>query len=124
VIKRAPDFGIELVTLGQAADGAQLVDREIERSSWGRNKTLETWDAVGTTEMIWNQRAAELALEHALAGGASDEEVAQTARAELLALQTSDWAYMENVGLTGDYGATRFAEHLAAFERALNRLNA
>jgi hypothetical protein len=29
---------------------------------------------------------------------------------------------MENVGLTGDYGAERFAEHLAGFERALSRL--
>jgi 1,4-alpha-glucan branching enzyme len=122
VLKMAPEYGIELVTLGEAARDASPVDREIARSSWGRNKTLETWDSPRVAEIVWNQRRAELALEQAISSGDSDDEVATRARTELLALQTSDWAYMESVGLTGDYGATRFAEHLGAFERALSEL--
>jgi 1,4-alpha-glucan branching enzyme len=122
VIKKAPEFGIELVTLGQAAESVEPVEREIARSTWGRDKSFETWDTPKTAELIWNQRRAELALERALAGEVADPDAADVARAELLALQTSDWAYMENVGLTGDYGAERFGEHLAGFERALSRL--
>lgn len=122
VLKMAPEYGIELVTLGEAASDAVPVEREIARSSWGRNKTLETWDSPRVAEMVWNQRRAELELEQALSRGGLNEEVASRARAELLALQTSDWAYMESVGVTGDYGSTRFAEHLGAFERALSEL--
>ena len=122
VLKMAPEYGIELVTLGQAASDATPVDREIARSSWGAGKTLKTWDSPHTAEMVWNQRRAELELEQALARGSVDQAAADAARSELLALQTSDWAYMESVGRTGDYGATRFAEHLSAFERALSKL--
>lgn len=122
VLKMAPEYGIELVTLGEAAASAEPVDRELARSSWGANKTLETWDSPKVAEMVWNQRRAELDLEQVLARGVRDEEAAARARTELLALQTSDWAYMESIGRTGDYGATRFAEHLGAFERALSKL--
>ncbi|MGK2877037.1 MAG: 1,4-alpha-glucan branching protein domain-containing protein [Solirubrobacterales bacterium] len=122
VLKMAPEYGIELVTLGTAAAEPAPVAREIQRSSWGVNKTLETWDSPKTSAMVWNQRRAELQLEQVLAGPVSDQEAATRARAELLALQTSDWTYMESIGRTGEYGARRFAEHLAAFERALSKL--
>ncbi|MBJ7458357.1 MAG: DUF1957 domain-containing protein [Thermoleophilaceae bacterium] len=122
VLKLAPGYGIELVTLGAVARDAVPVERELARSSWGRNKSLETWDSPRTAEMVWNQRRAELTLEQALARRAADSGAASRARAELTALQSSDWAFMEFGGSTGDYGARRFAEHLGAFERALSEL--
>lgn len=120
VLEKAPGYGIELVTLGEVADSAEPVAHEVARSTWGRNKNFETWDSPRTAEIVWNQRRAELDLEQALARGSAGD--AQRAEAELLALQASDWAFMEFGGRTGDYGARRFAEHLGEFEGALSRL--
>ncbi len=117
VTARAADYGIELVTLGQAAGDGELVERPLQRASWGKNKSLETWDSPKVAGMVWNQRRAELALEEAEARGG---QIAPAERA-LLDLQASDWAFMESGGRTGEYGAQRFAEHLATFERALSR---
>ncbi len=119
VTQRAADYGIELVTLGAAARDAEPVDRHLARSSWGKNKTLETWDSPRVADMVWNQRRAELALDER----AARSQATAGAERELLALQASDWAFMESGGRTGDYGAHRFAEHLAAFERAQSQVN-
>lgn len=120
VLDRAADFGIELVTLGTVAADAEPVERELVRASWGREKSLITWDSPRVSEICFNQRRAELDLVSAAPGG--DAEARTTAERELLLLQASDWAFMESGGSTGDYGAERFAGHLAAFERALSRL--
>jgi 1,4-alpha-glucan branching enzyme len=63
--------------------------------------------------MAFAARAAELALLRAprTAGAA--------ALRELLALQSSDWAFMLTRELAGPYARERFDAHLAAFERAL-----
>lgn len=122
VIGRAAEYGIELVTLGELVDGASPVERRLERSTWGKNKSFETWDSPVTAQMVFAQRRAELSLERAvdrLGDGAAIGE----AERELLALQSSDWAFMESGDRTGDYGARRFSGHLAAFERALSELN-
>lgn len=119
VLDKAAGYGIELVTLGQVAADAQPVDREVARSTWGRGKNFETWDSPKVAEIAWNQRRSELALERLIAG--SGDKGADVAEEELLALQSSDWSFMEFGGKTGDYGAQRFGEHLAAFERALSR---
>ena len=38
---------------------------------------------------------------------------------ELLALQSSDWAFMVTRGLAGDYPRQRASDHAAALDRAL-----
>jgi 1,4-alpha-glucan branching enzyme len=118
VVGRAADYGIELVTLGEAAEGA--IPGEPGRSTWGRDKNFSTWDSPKTAEIVWAQRRAELQLEAAARSGSRHDRVA--AERELLQLQASDWTFMESGGRTGDYGAQRFAGHLAAFERELSRL--
>jgi 1,4-alpha-glucan branching enzyme len=120
MLEKASGYGIELVTLGEVAAAAEPADREVARSSWGRNKNLETWDSPKVADIAWNQRRAELDLEQVLARGA--EGSAAAAEQQLLALQASDWAFMEFGGRTGDYGARRFAGHLGEFESALSRL--
>lgn len=123
VLSRASAYGIELVTLGEVAEAATPDRRKLERSSWGTNKTLETWDSPVTAEILWQQRRAELELEAALTGGVRDFELVAAAERELLALQASDWAFMESGSRTGSYGRERFSGHLAAFERALSHLH-
>jgi 1,4-alpha-glucan branching enzyme len=41
---------------------------------------------------------------------------------ELLALQSSDWAFMVTRGLAGDYPLTRAAGHAGALERELGTI--
>jgi 1,4-alpha-glucan branching enzyme len=55
---------------------------------------------------VWAQRATELA---ALAGASP------RALRELLALQSSDWAFLIDAGTAGEYPRERFDGHLAAF---------
>jgi 1,4-alpha-glucan branching enzyme len=76
-------------------------------TSWGKGRDLRTWSG----ELAWAQRAAELA---ALGGGASER-----ALRELLALQSSDWAFLIDAGTAGDYPRERFEGHRAAFLAAL-----
>lgn len=121
VLERAAGYGIELVTLGELAATARPDAGRIGRSSWGKGKTLETWDSPATSAIVWQQRRAELALEALAADGKAEPAALAAAERELLALQASDWAFMESGARTGDYGAQRFAGHLAAFERELSR---
>jgi 1,4-alpha-glucan branching enzyme len=76
-------------------------------TSWGRGRDLRTW----STDLAWTQRRAELA---ALGAGPSDR-----ALRELLALQSSDWAFLITEQTAGDYPRERARAHHAAFEAAL-----
>ncbi len=84
-------------------------------SSWGRDGDLSTWSSArpDVAEMAFAARAAELSLlrERAEAGPAAVRE--------LLALQSSDWAFMLTRELAAPYAHERFEGHLGAFERAL-----
>ena len=68
--------------------------------------------------LAWRQRAAEL---RALAAGPG---VPERALRELLALQSSDWAFLATHGTAGDYPLERAAGHAAAFAAALPRRRA
>lgn len=127
VLGRAADYGIELVTLEEAVDQAAPVDRPLARASWGADKDLSTWDSRKVAGLVWDQRRAELDLEAAAGGDApalqAAPELLAAAEDELLALQASDWAFMESRGLTGEYGAERAAGHLAALRGLLGQLS-
>jgi 1,4-alpha-glucan branching enzyme len=64
----------------------------------------------------WRARAAELALASATAPGAV---VGERARRELLALQSSDWAFLHHFELAGDYPEERARLHACALDAAL-----
>jgi 1,4-alpha-glucan branching enzyme len=80
-------------------------------TSWGVGRDLRTWSAPAAGGLAWAQRGAELA---ALGAGASPR-----ALRELLALQSSDWAFLIAAGTAGDYPRERFEGHRAAFAAAL-----
>ena len=77
-------------------------------TSWGAGRDLRTWDV----ELAWRQRTAELA--------ALGAEPSERALRELLALQSSDWAFLITHGTAGDYPRERAVGHLEAFTVALN----
>lgn len=122
VLQGAESYGIELVTLRTVAQDASPVRRELARSSWGRGKSFVTWDSPRVAQICWHQRRAELELERAAATHSTEDPDLAAAREQLRLMQSSDWAFMESEGRTGDYGRERFAGHLAAFERELSRL--
>ena len=82
-------------------------------TSWGTPRDLTTWSAPAAGGLAWRQRAAELAAV-AAAPAVSDRSLR-----ELLALQSSDWAFLVSAGTAGNYPAARAAAHEAAFAAAL-----
>ncbi|MEA2155201.1 MAG: 1,4-alpha-glucan branching enzyme [Solirubrobacteraceae bacterium] len=84
-------------------------------TTWGTPRDLSTWSAPPVAGMAWDARDAEL---RALAAGPAID--ARAVR-ELLALQSSDWAFLVSRKLAEPYGRERAAGHRAAFDAALAR---
>lgn len=82
-------------------------------TSWGTPRDLHTWSAPPVADMAWSAREAEL---RTLAAG---PDVDERAVRELLALQSSDWAFLVSRDLAEPYGHERAAAHRAALEAAL-----
>ncbi len=92
------------------ADPAPAPDLPV--TTWGTPRTLATWSAPGAQGLAWRQRAAELRV--VAAAGASDR-----ALRELLALQSSDWAFLASNGTAGPYPLERADGHELALAGAL-----
>ena len=82
-------------------------------TSWGTPRTLATWSGTAAGGLAWRQRAAEL---RALA---AVPEVPDRALRELLALQSSDWAFLTTFATAGAYPEERADGHAAMFAAAL-----
>jgi 1,4-alpha-glucan branching enzyme len=113
VLEHADAAGVELVPLDAALDDARPAPPAAP-TSWGAGRDLRTWSAPGAGGAAWAQRAAELA---ALAAARSG--IPARALRELLALQSSDWAFLIDRGTAGDYPRERVEGHRAAFAAAL-----
>jgi 1,4-alpha-glucan branching enzyme len=85
-------------------------------TSWGAGRDLRTWSGPAAGGLAWRQRAAELRV---LAAPATRTHPPERALRELLALQSSDWAFLVSEGTAGTYPAERAAGHEAALEAAL-----
>jgi 1,4-alpha-glucan branching enzyme len=117
VIAEAERAGLTLITLDDALEAAEPVPAGAEALSvttWGEGEDLRTWSAPVAADYAWRARRAEIEL---LRGGAGTPPAARALR-ELLALQASDWAFLETRGWAGDYPRERLQGHHAAFERA------
>jgi 1,4-alpha-glucan branching enzyme len=114
VIAEADRAGLELTTLDDALETVEPTTMAPDGvTSWGEGGDLSTWSAPPVAEFAWRARRAELGL---LAGG--DLRPPERALRELLALQASDWAFLETRGWAGDYARERMSGHAEAFERA------
>ncbi len=117
VLEEAALQGLELVTLDRARERFEAVQHADQpgwgASSWGQDGDLSTWSGPAVLELAVATRRAELEL---LASG---RRAGPAAIRELLALQSSDWAFMVSRKIAAPYALERFGGHLAALRRAL-----
>ncbi len=117
VLERAGGRGLRLVTLDQAAGGGTR-DAELRPSTWGEGKDFTTWDEPVVADLAWGARRLELEVNRAVAGGL-DRDRAERAARELLAVQSSDWAFLDNRKQAGDYPYQRATLHAGQAYEAL-----
>ena len=115
VLEEASRQGLALTTLDDALHRHEPMPAPTDQpvSSWGEGEDLRTWSGPQAAALVWPARTAELRLA-ALAARPPDR-----ALRELLALQSSDWAFLHTRATAGDYPLQRARGHREALERAL-----
>lgn len=109
--------GVRPVLASQAAEDHEAVEAPLRRSSWGEGKDLRTWDSRPVADLAWAARRLELRVIGIIAAGELPPAVARRTMRELLAVQSSDWAFLDARKQAGDYGFERATDHsLAALE--------
>jgi 1,4-alpha-glucan branching enzyme len=119
VIAAAPDHGIDLVTLSEAREHHPPEDRPLQASTWGEGKDLRTWDSPEVADMAWAARRLELRVLRGLGSGVTGA-AAERATRELLALQASDWAFLDRRRQAGDYPWQRTTDHAQALLESIH----
>jgi 1,4-alpha-glucan branching enzyme len=118
-IEAADEQGIDLVTLSEARDRHPAQERPLQPSTWGENKDMRTWDSPEVADMAWAQRRLELRVLRGFRSGLSGDNAWRAAR-ELLALQASDWAFLDRRRQAGDYPWQRSTDHAEALLEAVS----
>ena len=119
VIEEAGAAGVELRTVTDAVARCEPVERELHESTWGKPKTLRTWDSPDVAEIAFAQRRGELAVVAAATRLGRSPRLERAAR-ELLALQSSDWAFQVTHEQAPPYGFERVQRHAAELHAALS----
>jgi len=110
VVEGAEAAGVRLLTATEALAEHEPVDAPLETSTWGEGKDLRTWDSPPVADLAWGARRLELRLLRALSQGLRGPTAMRAAR-ELLAVQSSDWAFLDRRGEAGDYAYQRATRH-------------
>ncbi|WP_026911428.1 1,4-alpha-glucan branching protein domain-containing protein [Patulibacter minatonensis] len=119
VLDEAAARGLRIVHADDAAAAARragpppLPAPARRTTTWGTPRDLSTWSGPGVAELAWEARRLELDV---LAAG---PRATPRAWRELLALQSSDWAFLRTRGTAGDYPERRFAGHAEALRLEL-----
>ena len=119
VLHLAPQRRLRLLTLPEALAEHDPEPRAMQTSSWGEGKDLRTWDSPPVADLARAARRSELRLLRALGEGLNGDRAARAAR-ELLALQSSDWAFLDRRGQAGDYPYQRATGHARAMLEAID----
>jgi 1,4-alpha-glucan branching enzyme len=119
VLGVAAAHGIRLVTLAEAFAEHRPEPRTLAASTWGEGKDRRTWDAPAVADLAWGMRRMELRLLRALDSGLERDAALRAAR-ELLALQASDWAFLDARRQAGDYPFQRATRHAEAMLEAID----
>ena len=119
VLDGAAAAGISLVSLGASREAHEAQQRPLAPGTWGEGKDFRTWDSPPVRDLAWASRRLELRLLRALRTGLRGD-AAQRAARELLAVQSSDWAFLDSRGQAGDYPFTRVTDHAQAMLEALD----
>lgn len=119
VIEGAETAGVRMVTVPQALAEHEPVERPLRASTWGEGKDLRTWDSPPVADLAAAARRLELRLLRAVSAGRRGEAIERAAR-ELLAVQASDWAFLDQRGQAGDYAFQRASDHSRAMLEAID----
>jgi 1,4-alpha-glucan branching enzyme len=119
VLDGAEAAGVRLLTVPQALAEHEPVERPLHASTWGEGKDLRTWDSPPVADLSWGNRRLELRLLRAVSGGLRGAALERAAR-ELLAIQASDWAFLDQRKQAGDYPYQRATDHSQALLEALD----
>jgi 1,4-alpha-glucan branching enzyme len=119
LLRLAPEEGVRLLTLPEALAEHQPEQRPLTAASWGEGKDFRTWDAPVVADLAWAARRCELRLLRALGEGLDGGRAERAAR-ELLALQASDWAFLDGRRQAGDYPFQRATAHARAMLEAID----
>ena len=120
VLSRAEAHGVRLVTLPEALGVHKPEARELRESTWGEGKDLRTWDSPAVGDLAWAPRRLELRLVREIGAGGLPREAAERSARELLALQASDWAFLDRRRQAGDYPYQRSTSHARALLEAVH----
>lgn len=119
VVAAAAAAGVRLLTASQALAEHAPEQRPLHASTWGEGKDLRTWDSPEVADLAWAARRLELRLLRALGAGLGGDAARRAAR-ELLAVQASDWAFLDRRGQAGDYAFQRATGHAEALLEAID----
>ena len=120
VLRLVPQRGIRLVTLPEALERHVAEERPLRESTWGEGKDLRTWDSPEVADLAWAARRLELRLLRAAVANGLAPAAAERAARELLALQASDWAFLDRRKQAGDYPYQRSTSHARALLEAIH----
>jgi 1,4-alpha-glucan branching enzyme len=119
VLDGAEEAGVRLLTAPEALAEHEAVERPMAASTWGEDKDMHTWDSPPVADLTWGARRLELRLLRALATGLAGPAALRAAR-ELLAAQSSDWAFLDQRGQAGNYAYERATSHSRAMLDAID----
>jgi 1,4-alpha-glucan branching enzyme len=120
VLEEAPRAGLELVTVSEGVERVEPRRTPLAASTWGDRKDLTTWDSPRVGDLAVAARRAELRTVAAAARSAEPRDALERAARELLALQSSDWAFMVTRELAGEYPRERMDWHGRELDAALS----
>ena len=122
VLDEARLQGVPLATLPDALDRIEPVKRPLADSTWGKPKDISTWDSPRVADIAFAARHGELATVAAAAAARDRGQALERAVRELLALQSSDWAFQVTHELASDYPRRRVESHAEGLDAALAAL--
>jgi 1,4-alpha-glucan branching enzyme len=123
VLAEAAAHRVDLLPLSRALERMEPVaGRAVAASTWGVPKDLTTWDSPRVAELAVAARRGELDLVAAATSRNGSRRAAPAllrAARELLALQSSDWAFITTRELAADYPLERARGHARELDAAL-----
>jgi 1,4-alpha-glucan branching enzyme len=114
-----PARGVRMLMLGEACSEHEPERRPLAASTWGEGKDRRTWDSPAVADLAWAARRAELRVLREIAAGRLRGPALARAARELMALQASDWAFLDHGRRTGDYPFQRAVGHSRALFEAI-----
>lgn len=111
--------GVRMLRLGDALAAHDPEARPLAAGTWGEGKDRRTWDSPAVADLAWGMRRAELVVLREAGAGRLRGPALERAARELLALQSSDWAFLDYGRKTGDYPFERALGHSRSLFEAI-----